>query len=84
MPLPITLAHQLSLCLSDVRKTKKLDWVRPDGKSQVSILYEDNKPKTIDAIVLSTQHSPDVSQEQICEEIKNHVIEPVCSRLVES
>ena len=79
MPLPITLAHQLSLCLSDVRKTKKLDWVRPDGKSQVSILYEDNKPKTIDAIVLSTQHSPDVSQEQICDEIKKNVIEPVCS-----
>ena len=79
MPLPITLAHQLSLCLSDVRKTKKLDWVRPDGKSQVSILYEDSKPKTIDAIVLSTQHSPDVSQEQICDEIKKNVIEPVCS-----
>lgn len=78
MPLPITLAHQLSLCLSDVRKTKKLDWVRPDGKSQVSILYEDSKPKTIDAIVLSTQHSPDVSQEQICDEIKKNVIEPVC------
>jgi S-adenosylmethionine synthetase len=79
MPLPITLAHNLSLRLSDVRKTKKLDWVRPDGKSQVSILYEDNKPKTIDAVVLSTQHSPDVSQEQICEEIKKNVIEPVCS-----
>src|ERR671920_1955616 len=79
MPLPITLAHNLSLCLSTVRKTKKLDWVRPDGKSQVSVLYEDNKPKTIDAIVLSTQHSPDVSQEQICEEIKKNVIEPVCS-----
>jgi S-adenosylmethionine synthetase len=78
MPLPITLAHKLSLCLSDVRKTKKLDWVRPDGKSQVSILYEDNKPKTIDTIVLSTQHSPDVSQEQIYEEIKKYVIEPVC------
>ena len=78
MPLPITLAHNLSLCLSDVRKTKKLDWVRPDGKSQVSVLYEDNKPKTIDTIVLSTQHSPDVSQEQISEEIKKCVIEPVC------
>jgi len=79
MPLPITLAHNLSLCLSNVRKTKKLDWVRPDGKSQVSILYENNKPKTIDAIVLSTQHSPDVSQEQIYEEIKKNVIEPICS-----
>ena len=72
------------MCLSDVRKTKELDWVRPDGKSQVSILYEDNKPKTIDAIVLSTQHSPDVSQEQIYEEIKKNVIEPVCSNWIES
>ena len=45
MPLPITLAHKLSLCLSNVRKTKELDWVRPDGKSQVSIIYEDNKQK---------------------------------------
>jgi S-adenosylmethionine synthetase len=78
MPLPITLAHKLSLRLSQVRKTKELDWVRPDGKSQVSILYEDNKPKSIDTIVLSTQHSPDVSQEQIYEEINRHVINPVC------
>jgi S-adenosylmethionine synthetase len=78
MPLPITLAHKLSLKLSTVRKSKELDWVRPDGKSQVSVLYEDNKPKTIDTIVLSTQHSPDVSQEQIFEEINNCVIKPVC------
>ncbi len=78
MPLPITLAHKLSLRLSEIRKTKELDWIRPDGKSQVSILYEDNKPKSIDTIVLSTQHSPDVSQQQIYEEINNHVIKPVC------
>ncbi|MBA3750084.1 MAG: methionine adenosyltransferase [Nitrosopumilus sp.] len=78
MPLPITLAHKLSLKLSQVRKTKELDWVRPDGKSQVSVLYEDNKPKTVDTVVISTQHSPDVSQKQIYEEINNHVIKPVC------
>jgi S-adenosylmethionine synthetase len=78
MPMPITFAHKLSLCLSKVRKTRELDWVRPDGKSQVSILYEDNKPKAIDTIVLSTQHSPDVSQEQIYEEINKHVIQPIC------
>ncbi len=84
MPLPITLAHKLSLCLSNVRKTKELDWIRPDGKSQVSILYEDNKPKSIDTIVLSTQHSPDVSQEQIYEEINNHVIKPVCQDWINS
>ncbi len=78
MPLPITLAHKLSLKLSTVRKSKELDWIRPDGKSQVSILYEDSKPKTIDTIVLSTQHSPEISQEQIYEEINNCVIKPVC------
>jgi S-adenosylmethionine synthetase len=84
MPLPITLAHKLSLCLSNVRKTKELDWIRPDGKSQVSVIYEDNKPKTIDTIVLSTQHSPDVSQAQIYEEINNHVIKPVCQEWINS
>ncbi|MBA3978771.1 MAG: methionine adenosyltransferase [Nitrosopumilus sp.] len=78
MPLPITLAHKLSLKLSTVRKSKELDWIRPDGKSQISVLYEDNRPKTIDTIVLSTQHSPEISQEQIFEEINNCVIKPVC------
>ncbi|HKU83300.1 MAG TPA: methionine adenosyltransferase [Candidatus Nitrosocosmicus sp.] len=84
MPLPITLAHNLSLRLSQVRKKKELDWVRPDGKSQVSILYEDNKPKSIDTIVLSTQHSPEISQEQINEEITKFVINPVCSDWITS
>lgn len=84
MPLPITLAHNLSLRLSEVRKKKELDWVRPDGKSQVSILYEDNKPKSIDTIVLSTQHSPEISQEQITEEITKLVINPVCSDWITS
>lgn len=79
MPLPITLAHNLSLRLSEVRKKKELDWVRPDGKSQVSVIYEDNRPKSIDTIVLSTQHSPDVSQEQLTEEIIKFVINPVCN-----
>jgi S-adenosylmethionine synthetase len=84
MPLPIMLAHNLSLRLSEVRKKKELDWVRPDGKSQVSILYEDNKPKSIDTIVLSTQHSPEISQEQINEEITKLVISPVCSDWITS
>jgi S-adenosylmethionine synthetase len=78
MPLPITLAHNLSLRLSEVRKKKELDWVRPDGKSQVSVIYEDNRPKSIDAVVLSTQHSPDISQDQLREEIVKFVINPVC------
>nr|WP_261377919.1 methionine adenosyltransferase [Candidatus Nitrosocosmicus arcticus] len=82
MPLPITLAHNLSLRLSEVRKKKELDWVRPDGKSQVSILYEDNQPKSIDTIVLSTQHSPEISQEQINEEINKFVINPVCANWI--
>ena len=84
MPLPIMLAHNLSLRLSEVRKKKELDWVRPDGKSQVSILYEDNKPKSIDTIVLSTQHSPEISQEKINEEITKFVISPVCSDWITS
>jgi S-adenosylmethionine synthetase len=84
MPLPITLAHNLSLRLSQVRKKKELDWVRPDGKSQVSVIYEDNRPKSIDTIVLSTQHSPDVSQEQITEEIVKFVINPVCKDWITS
>jgi S-adenosylmethionine synthetase len=84
MPLPITLAHKLSVRLSKIRKTKELDWIRPDGKSQVSILYEDNKPKSIDTIVLSTQHSPDVSQQQIYDEINDHVIKPVCQDWINS
>jgi S-adenosylmethionine synthetase len=84
MPLPITLAHNLSLRLSEARKKKELDWVRPDGKSQVSILYEDNRPKSIDTIVLSTQHSPEISQEQINEEITKFVINPVCSDWITS
>lgn len=79
MPLPITLAHNLSLRLSEVRKKRILDWVRPDGKSQVSIIYEDNVPKFIDTIVLSTQHSPDISQEQLKEDIVKNVIDPICN-----
>lgn len=82
MPLPITLAHNLSLRLSQARKKKELDWVRPDGKSQVSVIYEDNRPKSIDTIVLSTQHSPDISQEQLTDELKKIVITPVCDEWI--
>lgn len=82
MPLPITLAHNLSLRLSQVRKRKELDWVRPDGKSQVSVIYEDNRPKSIDTIVLSTQHAPEISQEQLTEELKKSVILPVCEEWI--
>ncbi len=81
MPLPILLAHKLTKRLSEVRKSKELAWVRPDGKSQVSVKYEDNKPKKIETIVISTQHSPEISNEEITKEIIEKVIKPVCGEL---
>ena len=81
MPLPILLAHKLTKKLTDVRKSNQLTWVRPDGKSQVSIRYEDDKPKAIEAIVLSTQHSPEITNEEITAQLIEHVIKPVCGNL---
>jgi len=78
MPLPILLAQKLTKKLTDVRKNGQLSWVRPDGKSQVSVRYEDDKPKEIEAVVISTQHSPDISQEEITKQIIDHVIKPTC------
>jgi S-adenosylmethionine synthetase len=82
MPLPITMAHQLSMRLAEVRKKKELDWVRPDGKSQVSVVYEDGFPKKIDTVVISTQHSPDIGLGQLRESIVNNVIKPVCGNWI--
>ncbi|MGA8106101.1 MAG: methionine adenosyltransferase [Nitrososphaeraceae archaeon] len=84
MPLPIAMAHRLSMTLSEVRRNKKLEWIRPDGKSQVSVTYEDSKPKRIDTIVVSTQHSPEVGLEQIRQEIIENVIKPVCSNWIDN
>ena len=81
MPMPILLAHKLIQRLSEVRRNNTLSWVRPDGKSQVSVRYEDNKPKKIETVVISTQHSPDVSQEEIAKEITEKVIKPVLGDL---
>ena len=81
MPMPIILAHKLTKKLADVRKSKKLSWLRPDGKSQVSILYEDEKPKQIETIVISTQHSPNVSNKDITNGVIEDVIKPVCGNL---
>ena len=78
MPLPILLAHKLTKKLTDVRKSGKLSWIRPDGKSQVSVRYEDDKPTQLEAIVISTQHSPDISQDDITKQITESVIKPVC------
>ena len=81
MPLPILLAHKLTKKLTEVRKSNQLTWVRPDGKSQVSIRYENDKPKSIEAIVLSTQHSPEITNEEITVQLIEHVIKPVCGNL---
>ena len=81
MPLPLLLAQKLTKKLTELRKNGQLPWVRPDGKSQVSVRYEDDKPKSLEAVVISTQHSPDISQEEITKQIIEHVIKPTCGEL---
>jgi S-adenosylmethionine synthetase len=77
MPMPIQLAHALTIRLEKMRQSKKLPWLRPDGKSQVTIEYENNKPKRIHTIVISTHHSPAVSDRELRKQIKEKVILPV-------
>ncbi|MGN0800399.1 MAG: methionine adenosyltransferase [Christensenellales bacterium] len=77
MPLPIYLAHALTRKLSSVRKNGELTFLRPDGKAQVSVEYEGDKPVRVDTVVVSTQHDPDVTQEEIREAVIAHVIRPV-------
>ncbi|MFD3158237.1 methionine adenosyltransferase [Haloimpatiens sp. FM7330] len=77
MPLSISMAHKLSRRLSEVRKNGALKYLRPDGKTQVTVEYEDGKPVRIDAIVISTQHSPEVTREQIERDLKELVIKEV-------
>jgi len=77
MPLPIYLAHKLTRRLSEVRKNGTLPWLRPDGKSQVTVEYDYGKPKRIHTVLVSTQHAPEISQEDIRREIINNVILPV-------
>lgn len=78
MPLPISLAHKLTRQLAKVRKDGTLSYLRPDGKSQVTVQYdEDGKPSRIEAVVISTQHNPEITQEQIHEDIKKYVLAPV-------
>jgi S-adenosylmethionine synthetase len=77
MPLPIDLAHRLGLQLSKLRKSGELEWLQPDGKSQVTVEYQNAKPVRIDTIVISNQHSPDVSQDEIRKEIIEKVCKPI-------
>ena len=77
MPYPISLAHKLSRQLTKVRKDGTLSYLRPDGKTQVTVEYNDGKPSRLDAVVLSTQHDPDITQEQIHEDIKREVFDKI-------
>ena len=77
MPLAISLAHMLTRRLSEVRKDGTLSYLRPDGKAQVTIEYDDDRAERIEAVVVSTQHAPEVSQEQIYADLVEHVIRPV-------
>lgn len=80
MPYAISMAHKLALQLTRVRKDGTLSYLRPDGKTQVTVEYHDGKPARLDAVVLSTQHDPEVSQEQIHEDIKKHVFDVIVPR----
>ncbi len=77
MPMPIYLAHKMARRMSDVRKANGLPWLRPDGKTQVTVQYEYGRPKRIDTVLVSTQHAPEVSHAEITEGVFEHVINPI-------
>ncbi|NMJ87117.1 MAG: methionine adenosyltransferase [Thaumarchaeota archaeon] len=83
MPMTINVAHKLTMRLSEVRKKKEVSWVKPDGKSQVTVEYDNDKPKRIHTVVVSTHHSKDVENETIRKEIMSRVIEPICNELID-
>ena len=80
MPLPITLAHRLVKRQSEIRKKGKLPWLRPDAKSQVTVIYEDDRPVGLDAVVLSTQHAPGVKQKALREAVIEEILKPVIGK----
>jgi len=83
MPMPIMYAHKLTMKLAEVRRARGLTYLRPDGKSQVTVEYENGKPKRIHTVVISTQHGPEAESPQIKSDIIEHVIKPVCGSLVD-
>ncbi len=83
MPAPISIAHKMTKKLTEVRRNKVLKYLRPDGKGQITFEYENGVPKRIDTVVLSAQHNPDVSHQQLCEDLKNNVILPVTKQWID-
>jgi len=83
MPLPIYLAHKLTYSLARLRKTGEIKWLRPDGKAQVTVEYEEGKPKRVEAIVVSTQHDPEVSHDEIEKTLIEKLIKPVCGEWID-
>ncbi len=83
MPAPIMYAHWLTMKLAEARRKGTLKYLRPDGKSQVTVEYEANKPKRIEAVVIAAQHNPDIELDELREGIKEHVVKPVCGDLLD-
>jgi len=77
MPAPITYAHRLVKRQAELRKSKRLPWLRPDAKSQITLRYQNNRPVSVDAVVLSTQHDPDIRQSDLIESVREEIIKPV-------
>ncbi|MDO8741329.1 MAG: methionine adenosyltransferase [Candidatus Woesearchaeota archaeon] len=84
MPLPIILAHKLTRRMAEVRKNGEIKHIGPDGKSQVSVEYEDGKPKRIDAVVIAQQHKKDISEDELKKEILEKVVKPVCGYMMDA
>ena len=83
MPLPISMAHKMAMLLTEVRKNGTLPYLRPDGKTQVTIEYEDDRPVRVDTVVVSTQHDPEVTLETIRADIEKHVIRPIAGDMMD-
>lgn len=82
MPLPISLANKITMRLAEVRKKGILNWVRPDGKSQVTVEYADGEPRSVTSVVIAVHHNPEIAHEKIVSDIKKHVIIPVCQKYI--